>query len=78
MPLIAKIRGFKLYFSAGDSGEPIHVHVRYQGGMAKFWVNPTRLAYNRGLNRAEIAKAENIVIEYQEFIVEKWNEFFSR
>jgi hypothetical protein len=42
MPVVFRQEGFKFFFysNEGDPREPIHVHVRGSGGLAKFWLSP--------------------------------------
>lgn len=57
---------------------PIHVHVRGSDGVAKFEVNPVRLLENKGLKPKDLKLAEALILENEELIVKRWNEFFNR
>lgn len=76
MPVVVRIDGFILFFYSADRGEPIHIHIYYQGGTAKFWLKPLKIAYNKGLKQKEITKAKRLVLKYHQDIEEKWIEFF--
>ena len=76
MPLIIVEGGFRLFFYS-DEGYLAHVHVEKEGREAKFWINPIRLAKNRGLNSSELSKAQHLVTKHEKLIKEKWDEYFS-
>lgn len=42
MPVIFFLEGFKFFFfsNEGDPREPMHVHVRKDSNLAKFWLHP--------------------------------------
>ncbi len=77
MPTILRENGFRLFFYSDEGNEPPHIHVDYQGGRAKFWINPIALARNLGLAAKDLRQAETLVIKHEQLIKEKWNEFFS-
>lgn len=78
MPTILIINGFRFYFYANENKEPPHVHIQYQQATAKFWINPIAMATNKGMRPSELKKAGDLVRENENFIQEKWNEFFSK
>jgi hypothetical protein len=42
MPAVFRYKGFRFFFysNEGNPREPAHVHVRGEGGEAKFWLSP--------------------------------------
>ena len=76
MPTVFRKGSYRFFFYSGDRGEPIHVHVEYEGKLAKFWLDPVRLAWSGGYNRVEILKIQKIIEQNHESIVEAWNEYF--
>jgi hypothetical protein len=52
MPVVLRAAGFVLFFfsNEGDPREPVHVHVRRAGALAKFLITPVRLAQSRGFD----------------------------
>ncbi|MBI4663862.1 MAG: DUF4160 domain-containing protein [Verrucomicrobia bacterium] len=67
-------RGYRFSFYSYDLGEPIHVHVTKAGCEAKFWLQPTRLAWNRRFREHELVEIVEILSANESLIVEKWNE----
>jgi hypothetical protein len=65
-------------FFANEGHEPVHVHVRKAGGFAKFWEEPVELEYARRMKTQEIARAEELIREYRDLILQRWNEVFNR
>lgn len=43
MPTIFRAGPYRVFFYAGDHGEPVHVHVERDDKIAKFWLEPVRL-----------------------------------
>ncbi len=42
MPVVFESNGFKFFFfsNEGDPREPIHIHVRKERNLAKYWLEP--------------------------------------
>lgn len=78
MPTILKKKGYRLFFYSNELQEPPHIHVEYQSCVAKFWLQPVRLARNIGMNISQLRTAEELVKENENFILEKWYEYFSK
>ena len=78
MPTVLRIGPYRFLFYASDGDEPIHIHVRRDDNMAKFWTRPVRLAGNIGFSAKELREIEKLVEDNQADIERKWNEFFSR
>jgi len=54
MPTIFRAGPYRVFFYAGDHGEPAHVHVERDDKIAKFWLEPIRLVNSGGFNRPDI------------------------
>ena len=80
MPTVRRDGRFRLFFysNEGDPREPVHVHVEVGrgGGQAKFWLDPVRPAWNRGLSAAEMLEAARLVEQNSAAIEEAWDEHF--
>jgi len=48
------IQGYKFRFYSSDIREPPHVHVLHGEDVAKIWLVPISVEYNRGYNQAEL------------------------
>ena len=80
MPTILLIAGWRLYFWANESNEPIHIHSEKGDMECKFWLDidnfeiKSALEYNLTPQaRREIKK---IIYEHFDYIVTEWNKFF--
>jgi hypothetical protein len=73
MPQVRSIPGpYHIYFMSFDCAEPVHVaRERFE---AKFWIRPVRLARNHGFTASELRRIHRLLFEYQNLIVEAWNE----
>jgi hypothetical protein len=57
----------------------MHVHIHYQNGEAKFWLEPEiELAKNYNLSRQQLKIIENIIEERQNELRNAWQKHFNR
>jgi hypothetical protein len=77
MPTIDGIGPYKLFFYSAEGSESPHVHIRRDRAIAKFWLDPVRLARSRGFGDHELRTIHKTVEENRERILEAWNEHFS-
>jgi len=78
MPTIFKVKGFRFFFFTREGNEPVHIHIAKDNKYAKFWLEPITLAKNYGFISKELKLMKNLIIENQDIIKEKWNEYFSK
>jgi hypothetical protein len=79
VPVVLRSRGFTLFFfsNEGDPLEPVHVHVRAGGALAKFWVSPAvALAENHGFSAGRLREIEHLVRDNRSHIERAWHEHF--
>ena len=75
MPRIAGIPGpYWFFFYSFDCNEPTHIHVRRDQQHCKFWLAPVELAWNHGFSPRELNEIRHMVLEYEQIIIEAWNE----
>ena len=69
---------WSFFFSnEGDPREPVHIHVRKDGGEAKFWVEPeVSLAQSAGFDARTLRRLAAVVAERADEITEAWHEYF--
>jgi hypothetical protein len=78
MPTILYDGPYRFFFYASDRDEPAHVHVEREEKSAKFWLNPVRIQSSGGFTRSEIMRIEKLVRQYDDELLEAWNEYFGR
>ena len=79
MPVIFRDKGFRFFFysNEGSPREPVHVHVRGDGGDAKFWLKPAvRVAISDGLDARDLRELTGVVEKNLELIERTRHEFF--
>jgi len=76
MPTILRTGPYRFFFYATDREEPPHIHVQRDDNLAKFWLDPVRLQYSRGLSRVEIKRLEEIIQAQREQFLEAWRAYF--
>lgn len=77
MPTVLRSGPYRFYFYSGDREEPRHVHVAREANEAKFWLEPVRLAWSRGLSGTELRRIEAVVVEHVRESSEAWDGFFA-
>ena len=66
------------YSNEGSPREPVHVHVRGEGGEAKFWVRPdVRVADSDGFDARNLRELARVVEQNADLIERAWNEHFA-
>jgi hypothetical protein len=81
MPKVFERDGYRFFFfsNEGDPREPVHVHVRKGGSLAKFWLEPeAQLDSAWGFSSRELNALEGMVEENRELIRRRWDEHFNR
>ena len=76
MPTIF-IQGYKFRFYSSDRFEPPHVHVIKAENMAKVWLQPISLQYNRGYNPSELNRVLRLTRQHRQELLEVWYDYFS-
>ncbi len=77
MPTVLRTGHYRCFFYAGDREEPAHVDVERDANVAKFWLDPVRLASSGGFRSAEIGRILRLVEEHREELLRSWDEFFT-
>ena len=49
MPTVLRLSSFRFHFYSDEGNEPPHIHVATPEGECKFWLDPVRLARNKGV-----------------------------
>jgi hypothetical protein len=80
MPKVFEIEGYRGYFfsNEGTPLEPVHIHIKKGEGEAKFWVTPTiALAESWNLKVSELSRAQEIIVDHRQEILDFWNRYFN-
>jgi hypothetical protein len=77
MPTILRLFGWRFHFYSNEGTEPPHIHVATSDGECKYWLSPVRLARSENVKPSDMRKIEITLIENENFILEKWNEYFT-
>ena len=75
MPTVLRIGTYRFHFYSDEGREPPHVHVESPEGERKFWLEPIRLARNKGINPVALRAIERLVYQNKEMFQEKFNEY---
>ncbi len=65
MPTLLREYGMRYFFYSNEGTEPPHVHVERDDDEGKFWLAPVRLAYDGGLNPADVRRAKVTIEEHE-------------
>ena len=79
MPVVFVLRGYRFFFfsNEGDPREPIHIHVRKDSKLAKFWIEPdVTLADSYGFSARELNSVARMINNRKSEIEDAWHEHF--
>jgi hypothetical protein len=76
MPTVLRVGPYNFVFFSSDRAEPIHIHVKRDQSIAKYWLNPVALAKNRGFADHELTRIESLVIQHRQTLMEAWHDYF--
>jgi hypothetical protein len=77
-PTVLQSGPYRFFFFSSDRNEPIHVHVKRDRKLAKFWLAPVRLAYNYGYSVTELKRIIRIIQEHKAALAKAWHDYFKR
>ncbi len=72
MPVVLRIKGYRVWFYQADLDEPPRVHVGKERKEAKYWLTPVALAKSRGFREHELSEIERILAAYKDDILKVW------
>jgi hypothetical protein len=76
MPSKLRIGPYRFFFYANDRKEPVHVHVQRENHIAKFWLEPVRLASSGRFRPHELIGMQRLIEKHQIKLKEAWHEYF--
>lgn len=79
MPRVYDWKGYRFFFYSNEGSplEPVHIHVRKDQAVAKFWLDPdVTLSNSWGFASSELNKLAAVVNENSDLIRSKWHEHF--
>ena len=71
-----KIGPYSFIFFSSDRDEPVHIHVKRDRDIVKFWLEPVTLARNYGFRSHELNQIVRLVNQHRKQLIEAWNEYF--
>jgi len=76
MPTVLRIDGYHFFFYSNEGSESPHIHVQNAEKLAKFWLEPIRLASNIGYTAQELKRIESLIRQHQAKLLEAWHGYF--
>jgi len=77
MPTVLTVGPYSFVFFSSDRGEPVHIHVKRDRDVAKYWLEPIEFAKSIGFADHELTKIEKLVVEHRVQLIEAWHEYFN-
>jgi hypothetical protein len=77
MPTALRDGPYSFVFFSSDRSEPMHIHVKRDRQMAKFWLEPVELVVNRGFPEHEVRQIGRLVRQHQQTLIEAWHDYFA-
>ncbi len=76
MPTVLRVGPYRLFFYSADGHEPAHIHIERDDHIAKFWLDPVRLADSGGFSRRDLRDIERVVADNQSALMGAWHDYF--
>ena len=76
MPCVLQVGPYRFVFFSSDQDEPVHIHVKRDRQIAKFWLKPVSLETNDGFRQHELDRIARLVAQYEIMLVEAWHDYF--
>jgi hypothetical protein len=77
MPTVFREGPYRFFFYSADGHEPPHVHVERDANVAKFWLDPIRLADSGGYGARELRTVEALVRRHRDQLLRAWDDYFA-
>ncbi|MBS4096647.1 MAG: DUF4160 domain-containing protein [Sulfuricella sp.] len=74
MPTVLRVGPYRFGFYSDERDEPPHVHVSKPDCECKYWLEPVRLARNKGIPAPELRVIEKLVYAHLDLLKGKYNE----
>ena len=75
MPTVLRIGPFRFHFYSDEGNEPPHIHIASSDGECKYWLDPVKLAKNRGIKPQDLRKIENLIFENHNLLYTAFEDF---
>lgn len=75
MPTILKVYGFRFFFYSKEESR-MHVHVEYQGKIAKIWLDTFEIAESFGFRPFHLNYILKIVRKNEKELKNAWENYF--
>ncbi len=76
MSTVLRIDGYRFFFYSNEGNEPPLIHVQHTEKLAKYWLDPIRLAENIGHNSKELKRIESLIRQNHTKLMEAWHGHF--
>ena len=80
MPTVLFILGWRLYFYANESKEPIHIHAEKGNMEGKYWILVDEMElkeeYIYNMSPKDKREVKKIIFQNFDTLVDSWNNFF--
>ena len=82
MPTVLFILGWRLYFYANESKEPIHIHAEKGDMECKYWILVDEMdikeEYNYNMSPKDKREVRKIIFQNFDILIDSWNNFFKK
>ena len=76
MPTVFNSNGFRFFFFSNEH-LPKHIHIEKAGKTSKFNIENIELVKSSGFNATELKQIRSLVEQNQEYLIQRWDGFFS-
>lgn len=77
MPTVLLIGPYRFFFYSNERSEPPHIHISRERQLAKFWLDPVRVASSKRFAAHELNVIRQHIVANLQKILEAWHEHHS-
>ncbi len=77
-PTVLRSGPYRLFFFSNEGSEPRHIHIQREQMLAKFWLDPVRIASSTASSPTELRRLQRLVEEKAPELREAWDEYFKQ
>jgi hypothetical protein len=75
VPTVMIVYGFRFFFYSREE-ERMHIHVEFQGSVAKVWLDTFEIGENYGLKQYQLNEIQKITRKYEKVFKKAWISHF--
>jgi hypothetical protein len=76
MPTVLLPASYRFFFYSRENAEPPHIHVESGDKVAKYWLQPVKMASSKRFGAHELTEVRALVDEHSSEFLKAWHDHF--